>query len=52
LDNRKELKDEKVVKPFQFPSFINNIEFINEIAKIAERFDYNPLKERKIVTLW
>jgi pterin-4a-carbinolamine dehydratase len=31
-----ELKDGKIVGSFQFPSLIKAIEFINEIAKVAE----------------
>ena len=36
-NNSWELKDEKLVKLFQFPSFIGAIDFVNEIAIIAER---------------
>jgi 4a-hydroxytetrahydrobiopterin dehydratase len=38
-----ELRDGKVVKSFQFPSFMNAIGFVNEIAKIAERLDHHPI---------
>jgi len=31
-----ELKDGKIVRSFQFPSFIRAIEIKNEIAKVAE----------------
>jgi 4a-hydroxytetrahydrobiopterin dehydratase len=43
LDRGWELKDGKVVKSFQFSSFMNAIEFVNEIAKIAERLDHHPI---------
>ena len=41
--NSWELKDEKLVKLFQFPSFIGAIDFVNEIAIIAERLDHHPI---------
>jgi 4a-hydroxytetrahydrobiopterin dehydratase len=37
------LKDGKLVKSFQFSSFMNAIDFVNEIAKIAERLDHHPI---------
>ena len=37
------LKDEKLVKLFQFPSFIEAIDFVNEIAIIAQRLYYHPI---------
>ena len=37
------LKDKKLVKLFQFPSFIRAIDFVNEIAIIAERLDHHPI---------
>ena len=43
LDNGWELKDGKIVKSFQFSSFMDAIEFINEIARIAERLDHHPI---------
>jgi 4a-hydroxytetrahydrobiopterin dehydratase len=43
LDRTWELKDGKLVKSFQFPSFIDAIEFVNEVAKIAERLDHHPI---------
>jgi 4a-hydroxytetrahydrobiopterin dehydratase len=43
LDSGWELKDGKVVKSFQFSSFMNAIEFVNGIAKIAERLDHHPI---------
>jgi 4a-hydroxytetrahydrobiopterin dehydratase len=38
-----ELIDGKLVKLFQFSSFMNAIDFVNEIAKIAERLDHHPI---------
>jgi 4a-hydroxytetrahydrobiopterin dehydratase len=43
LDNGWELKDGKIVKSFQFTSFMDAIEFVNEIARIAERLDHHPI---------
>ena len=43
LDNGWELKDGKIVKSFQFTSFKDAIEFVNEIARVAERFDHHPI---------
>src|ERR687898_979015 len=38
-----ELKDGKLVKSFQFPSFMNAINFVNDVANIAERLDQHPI---------
>jgi len=43
LDNGWELKAGKIVKSFQFSSFMDAIEFVNEIARIAERLDHHPI---------
>ena len=43
LDNGWELKDGKIVKSFHFSSFMDAIEFVNEIARIAERLDHHPI---------
>lgn len=43
LDNGWELKDGKIAKSFQFSSFMDAIEFVNEIARIAERLDHHPI---------
>jgi 4a-hydroxytetrahydrobiopterin dehydratase len=43
LDDGLELKDRKIVKSFQFSSFMDAIEFVNEIARIAERLDHHPI---------
>ena len=38
-----EVKDGKLVKSFQFPSFIKAIDYVNEIAILAERLDHHPI---------
>jgi 4a-hydroxytetrahydrobiopterin dehydratase len=38
-----ELKDGKLAKSFQFSSFIDSIDFVNEVAKIAEMLDHHPV---------
>ncbi|MGB6532461.1 MAG: 4a-hydroxytetrahydrobiopterin dehydratase [Candidatus Nitrosopolaris sp.] len=38
-----ELKDDKIIKSFQFPSFMNAIEFVNDVAKIAEKVNHHPI---------
>jgi 4a-hydroxytetrahydrobiopterin dehydratase len=43
LDNGWELKDGKIAKSFQFTSFMNAIEFVNQIARIAERLNHHPI---------
>ncbi|HEY7081301.1 MAG TPA: 4a-hydroxytetrahydrobiopterin dehydratase [Nitrososphaeraceae archaeon] len=43
LDNEWELRDGKIVKCFQFSSFMDAIKFVNEIARIAERLDHHPI---------
>ena len=43
LDSGWELKEGKIVKSFQFPSFMKAIEFVNDIAKIAERVNHHPI---------
>jgi 4a-hydroxytetrahydrobiopterin dehydratase len=44
LDNSGwEIKDGKLVKSFQFPSFMNAINFVNDVANIAERLDHHPI---------
>ncbi|HYX55690.1 MAG TPA: 4a-hydroxytetrahydrobiopterin dehydratase [Nitrososphaeraceae archaeon] len=43
LDSGWEVKDGKVVKAFQFSSFMNAIGFVNEIAKVAEKLDHHPI---------
>jgi len=48
LNNGWELKDGKIVKSFQFSSFMDAIEFVNEIAGIAERLDHHPI----ITIIW
>lgn len=43
LDKAWELKDGKIVKSFQFSSFMDAIEFVNKVAKVAERLDHHPI---------
>ena len=43
LDKAWELKDGKLVKSFQFSSFIDAIEFVNQVAKVAERLDHHSI---------
>jgi 4a-hydroxytetrahydrobiopterin dehydratase len=38
-----ELKEDKVVKSFQFSSFMNAIKFVNNVAKIAEKVNHHPI---------
>lgn len=38
-----EPKDGKLVKSFQFSSFMGAINFVNAVAKIAERLDHHPI---------
>ena len=43
LANGWELKDGKIVNLFEFSSFMKSIEFINKIAKVADRLDHHPI---------
>jgi 4a-hydroxytetrahydrobiopterin dehydratase len=43
LGNGWELKHGKIVKSFRFTSFTDAIEFVNEIARLAERLDHHPI---------
>ena len=43
MNNKWELKDVKLVKLFQFSSFMNAIYFVNEVAKVAEKLDHHPI---------
>ena len=43
LGNKWEVKDGKLVKLFQFSSFMNAIYFVNEVAKVAEKLDHHPI---------
>jgi 4a-hydroxytetrahydrobiopterin dehydratase len=43
LSREWELIDGKLVKSFQFSSFMDSINFVNEIAKIAEALDHHPI---------
>jgi 4a-hydroxytetrahydrobiopterin dehydratase len=43
LDNEWELREGKIVKTFQFPSFMKAIQFVNDVAKIAEKVNHHPI---------
>jgi 4a-hydroxytetrahydrobiopterin dehydratase len=43
LDSGWELKEGKIVKSFLFSSFIDAIEFVNKVAKVAEKLDHHPI---------
>jgi 4a-hydroxytetrahydrobiopterin dehydratase len=43
LDRGWELKEDKIIKTLQFPSFMNAIEFVNDVAKIAEKVNHHPI---------
>lgn len=43
IGNGWELKDDKIIKSFQFPTFMKSIEFVNMVASIAERLDHHPI---------
>ena len=43
IDGGWELKEGKIVKSFRFPSFMKAIEFVNEVAKIAEKMNHHPI---------
>jgi 4a-hydroxytetrahydrobiopterin dehydratase len=43
LDNGWELKEGKIVKSFLFSSFIDAVEFVNKVAKVAEKLDHHPI---------
>jgi 4a-hydroxytetrahydrobiopterin dehydratase len=43
LDNGWELKDGRIIKSFKFDSFIKSIEFVTNIATIAEGLDHHPI---------
>jgi 4a-hydroxytetrahydrobiopterin dehydratase len=38
-----ELNDGKIVKSFQFSSFVDAIEFVNKVAKVAEELNHHPI---------
>jgi 4a-hydroxytetrahydrobiopterin dehydratase len=38
-----ELKDEKIVKNFQFSSFKEAVNFVNKVAEISESIDHHPI---------
>lgn len=38
-----ELKDGKIVKDFQFTSFMDAIRFVNKVAEISESHNHHPI---------
>jgi 4a-hydroxytetrahydrobiopterin dehydratase len=48
LDSQWSLKDGKIVKTFNFSTFRQAIDFVNEVAKIAEERDHHPV----ITIIW
>ena len=43
LGNGWEFKDDRIIKSFQFPTFMKSIEFVKMVANIAERLDHHPI---------
>jgi 4a-hydroxytetrahydrobiopterin dehydratase len=43
LDSVWELKDVKIVKSFQFSSFVHAIEFVNKVAKVVDSINHLPI---------
>ena len=43
IGNGWEFKDDRIIKSFQFPTFMKSIEFVNMVANIAERLDHHPI---------
>jgi 4a-hydroxytetrahydrobiopterin dehydratase len=43
LNNGWELKNGKIVKAFKFASFMKSIEFVNNVATIAEGLNHHPI---------
>jgi 4a-hydroxytetrahydrobiopterin dehydratase len=43
FDSGWELKEGKIVKSFQFSSFMKAIEFVNNVAKTAEKVNHYPI---------
>ena len=37
------LKEDKIVKVLEFPSFMEGIDFVNKIAKVAEAHNHHPI---------
>ncbi len=48
LDSQWSLKDGRIVKTFNFSTFRQAMEFVNEVAKIAEQRDHHPV----ITIIW
>jgi len=41
--NNWEIKDNKLFRRYEFDTFLDAIDFINQVAKIAEEMDHHPL---------
>ncbi|MBP05131.1 MAG: 4a-hydroxytetrahydrobiopterin dehydratase [Chloroflexi bacterium] len=41
--NNWEIKNNKLIRKYEFDSFMNAIEFINKVAEVAEEMDHHPL---------
>jgi 4a-hydroxytetrahydrobiopterin dehydratase len=37
------LKEDKIVKILEFPSFMEAIDFVNKVAKVAETHNHHPI---------
>ncbi len=48
LDSQWSLKDGKIVKTFSFSAFRQAVDFVNEVAKVAEERDHHPV----ITIIW
>jgi len=41
--NNWEIKDNKLFRKYEFDTFMNAIEFINQVAEISDAMDHHPL---------
>ena len=41
--NNWEIKDNKLFRRYEFDTFLDAIDFINQVAKIAEEMEHDPL---------
>lgn len=49
--NNWEIKDNKLFRKYEFDTFMNAIDFINQVAEIAEAMDHHPLIKNVYNTL-
>ena len=49
-----EIKDNKLFRKYEFDTFMNAIEFINQVAEISDAMDHHPLIRNvyNTVELW